>query len=92
MVVGGDLCVEWVEGGFKVIDKFVEGLFGVGDVGIGHPVVPGFCIGGSSSSAHLVQGGHDFCGIGGVQGGVQGKISLHGLDPMSGIIFLSRKV
>ena len=66
LVVGGDLGVEGVEGGFKVIDELVERLFRVGDVGVGHPVIPGFCVGGSSSSAHLVQGGHDFGGVRGV--------------------------
>ena len=92
LIVGGDLSIEWVEGGFKIIDKFVEGLFGVWDTGVSHPVIPGFCIGGSSSSAHLVQGSHNLCGIRGIQGSVQGKIGLHGLDPTSGIVFLSRKV
>ena len=92
LVVGGDISVEWVEGGFKVVDELVKRLFGVGDVGVGHSVIPGFCVGGSSSSAHLVQGSHDFCGIRGVQGSVQGKVGFHGLDPTSGVIFFSREV
>ena len=89
LIVGSDFSVEWVESGFKVVDELVERLFRVGDIGVSHPVIPGFCIGGSSSSAHLVQGSHDFCGVRGVQGSVQGKVGLHGLDPTSGVIFLS---
>ena len=90
--MGGDLSIEWVEGGFKVVDEFVESLFGVGDSVVSHLVIPGFCVGGSSSSAHLVQGSHDLCGVRGVQGSVQGKVGLHGLNPTSGIVILSRKV
>ena len=89
LVVSGDLSVEGVEGGFKVVVEFVEGLFGIRDSVISHLVIPGFCIGGSSSSAHLVQGSHDLCGIGGIQGSVQGEVGLHGLDPTSGVIILS---
>ena len=70
LVVGGDLSVEQIEGGFEVVDELVERLFGVGDVGIGHPVIPSFCVRGTSSSAHLVQGGHDLGGVRGIQGGV----------------------
>ena len=70
LVMSGDLSVKWVESGFEVVDELVERLFGVGDVGVSHPVVPGFCIGSSSSSTHLVQGGHDFGSVGGIQGGV----------------------
>ena len=66
LVVGGDLSIEWIKGGFEVIDELVECLFGVGDGGVGQPVIPGFRIGGSSSSAHFVQGSHDFSGIRGV--------------------------
>ena len=77
---------------FEVVDELVERLFGVGDVGVSHPVVPCFCIGGSSSSTHLVQGGHDLGSVGGIQGGVQGKVGLHGLDPSSGVVFLPGKV
>ena len=92
LVVSGDLSIEGVEGGFKVFNEFVESLFSVGDSIVGHLVIPSFCVGGSSSSAHLVQGGHDFCSVRGVQGGVQGEIGLYGLDTMSGVIILSRKV
>ena len=66
LIVGSDLSVEGVEGGFEVVDEFVESLFGVGDSVVGHLVIPSLCIGSSSPSAHLVQGGHDFCGVRGV--------------------------
>ena len=66
--MGGHLGVEGVECGLKVQGELIEGLFGVGDGSICHLIVPGFGIRGSPSTAHLVQGGHDFGSIGGVQG------------------------
>ena len=92
LIVSGDLSIEGVESGLKVFDEFVESLFSIGDSVVGHPVIPSFCVGGSSSSAHLVQGSHDLGGVRGVEGGVQDKIGLHGLDPSSGIVVLSREV
>ena len=73
----------------KVCNELVEGLFGVRDGVVGHLVIPGFSIGGSSSSTHLVQGSHDFSGVRGVEGGIQDKVGFHGLDPTSGIVILS---
>ena len=87
--MSGDLSVEGVKGGFKVIDEFVESLFGIRDGVVSHPVIPSFRVGGSSSSTHLVQGSHDLCGVRGVKSGIQGKVGLHGLDPTGGIIVLS---
>ena len=92
LIMSGDLSVEGVESGLKVLGELVEGLFGVRDGAVGHFVIPGFCIGGSSSSAHLVQGSHDLGSIGGIEGGIQEKVGLHGLDPMSGVIVLPREV
>ena len=92
LIVSGDLSIEGVKSGLKVFDKFVKSLFGVGDGVVSHSVIPSFCIGGSSSSAHLVQGSHDFCGVRGVQGSIQGEVGFHGLDPMGGIVVLSREV
>ena len=66
LIMGGDLSVKGVKSGLKVLSELVEGLFGVRDGAVGHLVIPGFCIGGSSSFAHLVQGSHDFSGIRGV--------------------------
>ena len=87
--MSSDLSVEGVKGGLKVRGELVEGLFGVRDGAVGHLVIPGFCIGGSSSSAHLVQSSHDLGGVRGVEGGVQDKVGFHGLDPTSGIVILS---
>ena len=89
LIVSGDLSIEGVESGLKVFDEFVEGLFSIGDGVVSHPIIPSFCIGGSSSSAHLVPGSHDFCSVRGVKGSVQGEVGLHGLDPTSGIVILS---
>ena len=66
LVVSGDLSIEWVEGGFKIVNELVKCLFRIRNTGIGHPVIPGFGVGGSSSSAHLVQGSHDFGSIRGI--------------------------
>ena len=68
--MGGHLGVKGVEGGLKVLSEFVEGFLGVGDGDISHLIVPGFGIRGSSSSTHLIQGGHDFGGVRGVEGQV----------------------
>ena len=89
LVMGGNLSVKGVKGGLKVCNELVESLFAVGDGVVGHLIVPGFCVGGSSSSAHFVQGSHDFGGVRGVNGGIQGKVGLHSLDPMGGIVVLS---
>ena len=89
LIVSGDLSIEGVESGLKVFDEFVESLFSIGDSVVGHPVIPSFCVGGSSSSAHLVQGSHDFGSVRGVKGSVQGEVGLDGLDPSSGIVILS---
>ena len=72
LIMSSDLSIEGVESGLKVFDEFVKGLFSIGDGVVGHPIIPSFCVGGSSSSTHLVQGSHDFCGIRGVTGGIQG--------------------
>ena len=66
--MGGHLGVEGVEGGFKVQGELINGLFGVANGGVRHLIIPGFCIRGSSSTAHLVQGGHDLGGIRRVEG------------------------
>ena len=70
LVMSNDLSVEGVKSGLKVFNEFVESLFSIGDGVVGHFVIPCFSIGGSSSSAHLVQSSHDFSGIRGVDGGV----------------------
>ena len=70
LIMSGDLSVEGVKSGLKVFNKLVESLFGIRNCVVGHLVIPGFSIGGSSSSAHFVQGSHDFSGIRGVEGGV----------------------
>ena len=64
--MSGDFSVEGVEGGFKVVDEFVERLLGVRNSTVGHLVIPSLCIGNSSSSAHLVQGSHDLGSVRGV--------------------------
>ena len=92
LVVGSYLDVKGVERGFEVCSEFVEGLFGVGDGSVSHLIVPGFSVRGSPSAAHFVQSGHDFSGIRGVEGRVQSKVGLHGLDPSGGIIVLAREV
>ena len=66
--MGGYLGIEGVEGGLKVQGELIKGLFRVGDGGVHHLIVPGFYIRGSSSTAHLVQGGHDLGSIRRVEG------------------------
>ena len=90
--MGGHLGVEGVECGLKVQGELTEGFLRVGDGSICHLIIPGFGIRGSSSTAHLVQGGHDFGSIRGVQGKVQSEVGLHGLDPSGGIIIFAREV
>ena len=68
--MSSDLSVEGVKDGLKVFDKLVESLFGIRDSVVSHLVIPGFSVGGSSSSTHLVQGSHDFSGVRRVEGGV----------------------
>ena len=92
LIMSSDLSVEGVKSGLEVRSEFVEGLLGVRDGAIGHFVIPGFCIGGSSSSTHLVQSSRDLGGVRGIEGDVQDKVGLHGLDPMSGIVVLPREV
>ena len=77
--MGGHLGVKGVEGGFKVQSELIKGFLGVGDGSISHLIIPYFSIRSSSSSAHLVQGGHDLGGIRGVESCVQGEVGLHGL-------------
>ena len=89
LIMSSDLSVEGVKSGLKVLNELVEDLFGIRDGVVSHLVIPGFCIGGSSSSAHLVQSSHDLGGVRGVEGGIQDEVGFHGLDPMSGIIILS---
>ena len=90
--MSSNLSVKGVKSGLKVHSELVEGFFSVRDGAVGHLVIPGFCIGGSSSSAHLVQSSHDFGSIRGIEGGVQDEVGLHGLDPSSGIVVLPREV
>ena len=66
--MGGHLSIEGIECGFKVQGEFVKGFLRVGDGSITHLIIPSFGIRGSPSTAHLVQGGHDFGSVGGVQG------------------------
>ena len=47
--------------------------------------VPHFREGDSMSLAHLVESGHNFICVGGVNGGVNGEIGLHSLDPSYGV-------
>ena len=68
--MGSGFGVEEVEGGFKVLGELLKGFLGVGYGDIGHLVIPGFSVGGSSSTTHLIQGGHDLGGIRGVEGQV----------------------
>ena len=90
--MGGYLGVEGVECGLKVQGEFVKGFLRVSDRSISYFIIPSFGIRGSSSTAHLVQGGHDLGSIGGVQGCIENKVGLHGLDPSDGIIVLAREV
>ena len=90
--MGSYLGVEEVESGLEVLGDLLEGLFGIGDRGVCHLVIPGFGIRGSSSATHLVQGGHDLGSIGGVESGVQDKVGSHGLDPLGGIIVFAREI
>ena len=70
LIMSGDLSVKGVKGGLKVRSELVKGFLGVGDGAVGHLVIPGFYIGGSSSSTHFVQSSHDFGGVRGIEGGV----------------------
>ena len=66
--MGGYLGVKGVECGFKVQGELIKGFLRVGNGSICHSIIPCFGIRGSSSTAHLVQGGHDLGGIGRVEG------------------------
>ena len=66
--MGSPLGVEGVECRLKVQGEFIKGFLRVGDGSIRHFIIPGFGIRSSPSTAHLVQGGHDLGGIGGVEG------------------------
>ena len=66
--MGSYFSVKGVEGGFEVLGELVEGLFRIGNGSVCHFVILGFSIGGSSSAAHLIQGGHDLGSIRGVEG------------------------
>ena len=90
--MGSYLGVEGVEHGLKVQGELVKGFLGVSNGSIHHFIIPGFSVRGSSSAAHLVQGGHDLGSIGGVQGGVESEIGLHGLNPLDGIDIFAREV
>ena len=68
--MGSYFGVKGVEGGLEILGKLIEGLFGVGNGSICHSVIPGFCIVGSSSTAHFIQGSHDLGGIRVVEGRV----------------------
>ena len=70
LIMSSDLCVKGVKHGFEVCDEFVKSFFCIGDGVVGHSIIPSFCIGGSSSSTHFVQSGHDLSSIGGVEGGI----------------------
>ena len=71
--MSSDLSVEGVKSRLKVFDELVESPFGIGDRVVGHLVIPGFSVGSSFSSAHLVQGSHDLSGVRGVKGGFRVK-------------------
>ena len=82
---GSGSGIKGVECGFEVLGELLEGLLVVGDGGVNHLVVPHLSKGGSSSFTHLVEGRHDPVVVGGIEGGVEDKIGLHGLDPSGGI-------
>ena len=65
--MGSYFGVEGVEGGLEVLSELVECLFQIGNGSVSHFVIPDFSIGGSSSSIHLVQGGHDLGRVRGVK-------------------------
>ena len=46
--MGSYFCVKGVEGGFEVLGELLKGFLRVSYGGIGHLVIPGFGIGGSS--------------------------------------------
>ena len=90
--MGSYLGVEGVERGLKVQGELVKGFLGVSDGSIHHFIIPGFSVRGSSSAAHLIQGGHDFGCIRRVEGRVQDEVGLHGLNPLGGIDVFAREV
>ena len=83
--VGSGSGVKRVECGFEVLGELLEGLLVVGDGGVDHFVIPHLSEGGSSSFTHLVEGRHDLVVVGGVEGGIEDEVGLHGLDPSGGI-------
>ena len=78
---GSGLGIIGEEGGFKVGGKLVEGFLSVGDRGIHHFVIPHFQERDSVSLTHFVESGHDSVSVGGINGGVNGEVGLHGLNP-----------
>ena len=76
----GCLGIIGKEGGLKVGCKLVEGFLGVSDRGIRHPVIPHLRERDSASLTHLVEHGHDFVGVRGVNCRIDRKVGLHGLD------------
>ena len=90
--MGSYFGVKGVEGRFEVQSELVKGFLRVGNGSISHLIIPSFSVGSSSSSTHLVQGGHDLGGIRGVESHIQGEVGLHGLDPSGGIIIFAREV
>ena len=66
--MGGHLGVKGVECGLKVQGELIEGFLRVGDGSIHHLIIPGLSVRGSSSTTHLVQGGHDLGSIRRVEG------------------------
>ena len=89
---GNSFGVEWVEYGFEVLSELVKGLLVVGERGIGHPVIPHFSKGGSSSFTHFIEGCHNLVIVRGVESAVEDKVGFHDLNPSGGIGGFSRKV
>ena len=89
---GSSFGVKWVKCGFEVLSKLVKGLLVVGERGIGHPVIPHFSEGGSSSFTHLIKGCHDLVVVRGIESAVEDEVGLHDLNSSGGIGGFSGKV
>ena len=70
------------KGRFEIGCEFVKSLLRAGDRSIRHSVIPHFGERDSASLAHLIECGHDFVGVRSVNRGIDGKVGLHGFNPL----------
>ena len=90
--MGSGFGIKWVECGFEVVGKLFESLLVVEDGGVGHFVIPHFGEGGPMTFTHLIECGHDFVIVRGIEHTVESKVGFYGPDPFGGIGESSKKI